>query len=86
MDNRAAQDSKQREMENRRQTMTVLIAWGSLSVGIVLGAMWKSLCEKQSRHNTNIYDGSANLHRLNQEPQGWKMQRDQALASQKRPA
>ena len=66
--------------------MTVLIAWGALSVGIVLGAMWRSLCEKQSRHNTNIYDGSANLHRLNLEPQEWTTQRDQAPARQKRHA
>ena len=66
--------------------MTVLIAWGSLSVGIVLGAMWRSLCEKQSRHNTNIYDGSANLHRLNLGQQEWKTQRDQAPARRKRPA
>ena len=86
MDSRAAQDWKQRKIEDRRQPMTVLIAWGSLSVGIVLGAMWRSLCEKQSRHNTNIYDGSANLHRLNLEQQEWKMQRDQAPATRKRPA
>ena len=41
--------------------MTVLIAWGSLSVGIVMGAVWRSLCEKQSSHDTNLYDGSANM-------------------------
>lgn len=29
--------------------MTVLIAWASLSVGIVLGAAWRALCERQSR-------------------------------------
>jgi hypothetical protein len=86
MDGRAAQDRKQREIEDRRQIMTVLIAWGSLSVGIVMGAMWRSLCEKQSRHNTNIYDSSANLHRLNLEPQGWKAQRGQAPGRQQRPA
>jgi hypothetical protein len=49
--------------------MTFLIAWGSLSVGIVIGAMWRSLCEKQSRSNTDIGDGSLNLHRLTLEPQ-----------------
>ena len=49
--------------------MTVLIAWGSLSVGIVMGAMWRSLCEKQSRGNTHIGDGSLILHRLTVEPQ-----------------
>jgi hypothetical protein len=86
MDSRAVEGLTQRKIEDRRQTMTVLIAWGSLAVGIVLGAMWRSLCEKQSRHTTNIYDGSANLHRLNLEPQEWKMQRDQAPARQKRPA
>jgi hypothetical protein len=48
--------------------MTVLIAWGSLSVGVVIGAMWRSLCEKQSRRNTDIGDGSLNLHRLSVEP------------------
>jgi hypothetical protein len=48
--------------------MTVLIAWGSLSVGIVIGAMWRSLCEKQSRGNTDIGDGSFLLHRLAEEP------------------
>ena len=49
--------------------MTVLIAWGSLSVGIVMGAMWKSLCEKQSHSHPDIGDGSLNLHRLSLEPQ-----------------
>lgn len=29
--------------------MTVLIAWASLSVGIVLGAAWRAMCERQSR-------------------------------------
>ncbi len=29
--------------------MTILIAWVSLSVGIVVGAAWRALCEKQSR-------------------------------------
>jgi hypothetical protein len=29
--------------------MTVLIAWAALSVGIVMGAAWRALCEKQSR-------------------------------------
>jgi hypothetical protein len=48
--------------------MTVLIAWGSLSVGIVMGAMWRSLCEKQSRSHPDIGDGSLNLHRLSLEP------------------
>jgi hypothetical protein len=49
--------------------MTVLIAWGSLSVGIVMGSMWRSLCERQSRSHTDIADGSVNLHRLTLEPQ-----------------
>lgn len=49
--------------------MTVLIAWGSLSVGIVIGAMWRSLCEKQSRSKTNLHDGSLILHRLTMETQ-----------------
>jgi hypothetical protein len=48
--------------------MTVLIAWGSLSVGIVIGAMWRSLCEKQSRSGLGIEDGSLPLHRLTLEP------------------
>lgn len=29
--------------------MTVLIAWASLSVGIVMGAAWRALCERQSK-------------------------------------
>ncbi len=47
--------------------MTVLIAWASLAVGIVIGATWRSLCEKQSRRNTSLADGSMMLHRLNAE-------------------
>jgi hypothetical protein len=54
--------------------MTVLIAWASLSVGIVIGAMWRSLCEKQSRRNTGIEDGSVILHRLSAEPDRWQRQ------------
>jgi hypothetical protein len=61
--------------------MTVLIAWGSLSVGIVIGAMWRSLCEKQSRGNTDVGDGSLILHRLTVEPQ-----RQHRRAGQQRPA
>ena len=49
--------------------MTILIAWGALSVGIVMGAMWRSLFEKQSRSHPDIGDGSLNLHRLTLEPQ-----------------
>jgi hypothetical protein len=52
--------------------MTVLIAWASLSVGIVIGAMWRSLCEKQLRRNTNIEDGSVILHHLGAEPDQWQ--------------
>jgi hypothetical protein len=48
--------------------MTILIAWASLSVGIVMGAMWRSLCEKQSRSNIEIPD-SLTMHRLSLEPQ-----------------
>jgi hypothetical protein len=86
MDGHAAPDYKQREIEDRRQRMTFLIAWGSLSVGIVMGAMWRSLSEKQSRHNTNIYDGSTNLHRLDLEAQAWKAQRGRVPDRQQRPA
>lgn len=49
--------------------MTILIAWVSLSVGIVMGAMWRSLCERQSRSHADIGDGSVNLHRLTLTPQ-----------------
>ncbi len=56
--------------------MTVLIAWASLSVGIVMGAMWRSLCEKQSRSNTHIGDGSVNWHPLNLGPPSWQMRRE----------
>jgi hypothetical protein len=54
--------------------MTVLIAWGSLSVGIVMGAMWRSLCERQSRSKTDMLDGSLNLHRLSVSPDRWQRQ------------
>jgi hypothetical protein len=66
--------------------MTVLIAWGSLSIGIVIGAMWNSLCEKQSRRHTNIYDGSVNLHRLDPMLQGWQAQPSRVAGTQKRSA
>jgi hypothetical protein len=66
--------------------MTVLIAWGSLSIGIVIGAMWRSLCEKQSRRYTNLYDGSVNLHRLDLQPQAWQVQHRPAAEAQKRTA
>jgi hypothetical protein len=66
--------------------MTVLIAWGSLSIGIVIGAMWRSLCEKQSRRNTNLYDGSANWHRLEMQPQEWQAERRSTSGTQKRTA
>ena len=42
--------------------MTILIAWASLSVGIVMGAMWRSLCEKQSRNNIEIPDDTLTMH------------------------
>ena len=44
--------------------MTVLIAWASLSIGVVIGATWSALCEKQSRRHTSLADGSVMLHRL----------------------
>jgi hypothetical protein len=66
--------------------MTVLIAWGSLSIGIVIGAMWRSLCEKQSRRVTNLYDGSANLHRLDLNPQEWQAGHGREAGTQKRRA
>jgi hypothetical protein len=66
--------------------MTVLIAWGSLSIGIVIGAMWRSLCEKQSRRVTNLYDGSANWHRLNLNPQEWQAEHGRVAGTQKRRA
>jgi uncharacterized membrane-anchored protein YhcB (DUF1043 family) len=49
--------------------MTILIAWASLSVGIVIGAVWKSLCEKQLRSDIDISAGSVASHRLNLDPQ-----------------
>lgn len=75
---RRSNNDKQREIENRRQSMTVLVAWASLSVGIVMGAMWRSLCEKQSRSNTDIGDGSVNLYRLTSESPEWNRQPDTA--------
>jgi hypothetical protein len=65
---------------------TVLIAWGSLSIGIAIGAMWRSLCEKQSRRNTNLYDGSVNWHRLDMMPQGWQAEHGRVAGTQKRRA
>jgi hypothetical protein len=49
--------------------MTILIAWASLSVGIVIGAMWKSLCERQSL--SNIPEANVKLHRLASELESW---------------
>jgi hypothetical protein len=66
--------------------MTVLIAWTSLSVGIVIGAAWRSLCEKQSRRNTSLADGSMMLYRLNAGPGNWHRQSDRAEARKQRPA
>ena len=66
--------------------MTALIAWGSLSIGIVIGAVWRSLCEKQSRRYTNIYDGSANWHRLDLKPQAWSAEQGRVAGTQKRSA
>jgi hypothetical protein len=63
--------------------MTVLIAWASLSVGVVIGAMWRSLCAKQSRRNTNIEDGSVILHRLRVEPDRWQRQHSQVEGRQR---
>jgi hypothetical protein len=55
-------------------------------MGIVIGAMWRSLCEKQSRRNTNIYDGSANLHRLDLQPEEWQTGHGRVAGTQKRSA
>lgn len=66
--------------------MTVLIAWTSLSVGIVMGAAWRSLCEKQSRRNTSLADGSIMLHRLNLEPRNWHSQLDREEAKRQHSA
>jgi hypothetical protein len=48
--------------------MTVLIAWGALSVGIVIGAMWRSICEKQSKDIPEIEDGIRKVIRLSAGP------------------
>lgn len=53
--------------------VTFLIAWASLSVGIVMGATWKALCEKQSRQ-ASLPEDSMALHRLHVEPQSWRRQ------------
>ncbi len=66
--------------------MTVLIAWASLAVGIVIGATWRSLCEKQSRRRTSLADGSIMLHRLNPELGNWHRQPDRAEAQKQRSA
>ena len=64
-------------------TVTVLIAWASLSVGIVMGAAWRSLCEKQSRRNTSLEDGSMMLHQLHLEQRSWYRQLERADAKHK---
>jgi hypothetical protein len=64
--------------------MTVLIAWTSLAVGIVIGAAWRSLCEKQSRRNTSLADGSMMLHRLNAEMVNWPRQPKAEAREQRR--
>lgn len=66
--------------------MTLLIAWTSLAIGIVIGAAWRSLCEKQSRRNTSLADGSIMLHRLNTELLNWRHQPGQAEARKQRSA
>ena len=48
--------------------MTVLIAWWALSIGVVIGAMWRSICENQSKDIPEIGDGIGNVIRLNAEP------------------
>jgi hypothetical protein len=53
--------------------MTILIGWASLSVGIVMGAMWRSLCEKQPQKDATIGSGSFNWHRLGLEQQRWQI-------------
>ena len=59
--------------------MTFLIAWGSLSTGIVMGALWRSLCEKQSRSNTAIGDGSVILHSLSHRREQQQLPRDSTM-------
>lgn len=59
--------------------MTFLIAWGSLSAGILMGAMWRSLCEKQSRNDTAVGDGTVILHRLNHRRGQQQLPRDSTM-------
>lgn len=66
--------------------MTVLIAWASLSIGVVIGATWNALCEKQSRRHTSLADGSMMLDRLQLEPRSWHRRLDRAEAKRHRPA
>lgn len=66
--------------------MTVLIAWASLSVGIVIGAAWKALCEKQSRRNTSLADGSMAIHRMHLDPRTWHQQLERVNAATRRQA
>jgi hypothetical protein len=47
--------------------MTVLIAWGALSIGVVIGAMWRSICEHQSKDIPEIGNGIGNVIRLTAE-------------------
>jgi hypothetical protein len=66
-------------------TMTILIAWASLSVGAVIGAMWKSLCETQSQPRPDI-DAIMKLPRLSSEPDNWRRARVQVAGGRKRSA
>jgi hypothetical protein len=36
--------------------MIVIAVWISLSAGIVMGALWRSFCDQQSREGTNLGD------------------------------
>jgi hypothetical protein len=53
-------------------TITILIAWASLSIGIVMGAMWKSLCECESQRGSDVDDGNMKLPRLSSRPDRWQ--------------
>jgi hypothetical protein len=66
-------------------TVTVLIAWAALSVGIVIGAAWRSLCEKQLRSDTSLPEGSTMPPPLPVTRRSWDCQLDRADA-RRRPA
>jgi hypothetical protein len=65
--------------------MTILIAWGALSVGIVIGAMWRSICENQSKDIPEIGDGNQDVIWMSAEADR-RQYRHSGMKDRRRPA